>query len=166
VNDSSVDLAPVGCYVLGSETGKGIRKYPYSTDMTVNPHKYSTLNQYGEVHDIGEVWATMLFELYWTLVDKLGFTPNWKDEKAIKGNIVAMQLLMGGLALQPCNPSFLQARDAIILADENYYNGTYNCDIWKSFAKRGLGIDATAHRRFLGVFGWVRTDGFESPSNC
>ncbi|KAH6596674.1 hypothetical protein BASA61_003368 [Batrachochytrium salamandrivorans] len=39
------------------------------------------------------------------------------------GNVVAMQNIIGGMMLQPCNPTFLSARDAIVAADASYYNG-------------------------------------------
>jgi extracellular elastinolytic metalloproteinase len=155
------DKVPVGWYVMGSTpTGEGIRRYPYSTSLKVNPHVYSNLNSMDEVHDIGEVWTIMLFEMYWNLVEKLGFTPNWHDASSIKGNIVAMQVLIGGLALQPCNPTFIQARDAILLADVNYYTGANKCEIWRAFGKRGLGIDAhiNSFNRYA--------NGFAIPKEC
>jgi hypothetical protein len=159
-SDNISDTVPVGWYVIGSSpTGNGIRTYPYSTNMKINPHVYSELTSLGEVHDIGEVWATMLFEMYWNLVKKLGFTPNWHDATAMKGNIVAMQVLIGGLALQPCNPTFIQARDAILSADVNYYKGAHKCEIWRAFAKRGLGKDARKKR-------YTYIDGFVVPKGC
>lgn len=95
--------------------------------------------------------------MYWNLVDKLGFSDNWMDATSPKGNIVAMQVVIGGMMLQPCNPNMLQARDAIILADKNYYNGANACDIWKAFAKRGLGTDSVQK---------THTDGFKMPDTC
>lgn len=59
---------------------------------------------------------------------------------------------------QPCNPTFIQARDAILQADVDYYDGTHKCEIWKGFAKRGLGFDA--------VGGLRKIDGFNVPVNC
>ena len=46
------------------------------------------------------------------------------------------------MKFQPCNPSFIQARDAILLADKIIHQERYKCDIFKGFAKRGLGIGA------------------------
>lgn len=34
------------------------------------------------------------------------------------------------------------ARDAIIQADANRYNGTNTCILWNAFASRGLGVNA------------------------
>ena len=44
---------------------------------------------------------------------------------------------------QPCNPTFIQARDAILDADTALTNGANYCEIWKGFAKRGLGQGST-----------------------
>ncbi|KAI8912543.1 Fungalysin metallopeptidase-domain-containing protein [Gorgonomyces haynaldii] len=153
----SKDFA-LGNYVTGSaETGKGIRRYKYSTSMTTNPETFSYFSKSTEVHNLGEIWASMLNEVYWNLVDKLGYSDNWYNAKQAKGNIVAMQLMIGGMMLQPCNPTFTQARDAILKADQTYYGGAYKCDIWKAFAKRGLGYNAvqSSHK-----------DGFSLPSGC
>ncbi|KAI8913275.1 Fungalysin metallopeptidase-domain-containing protein [Gorgonomyces haynaldii] len=148
----------MGNYVTGQpESGKGIRRFRYSTSLTTNPETFSFFSKSTEVHNLGEIWASMLNEVYWNLVDKLGFSENWYDEKQQKGNIVAMQLMIGGMMLQPCNPTFTQARDAILKADQTYYGGNFKCDIWKGFAKRGLGVDAvqSSHK-----------DGFSVPSEC
>ena len=68
-----------------------------------------------------------------------------------------MRIMIGGMMLQPCNPTFLQARDAIIQAEKNYYGGKYACDVWKGFAKRGMGVDAVQENH---------VDGFKLPAEC
>jgi hypothetical protein len=45
------DVFELGEYVFG----RGIRKYPYSPLMSVNPYTFSQLNLYDEVHAVGEV---------------------------------------------------------------------------------------------------------------
>ncbi|KAJ3367910.1 Fungalysin/Thermolysin Extracellular metalloproteinase 5 [Allomyces arbusculus] len=132
---------PVGTYAVGDPAG--VRKYPYSTDLAVNPSVYSFLAQaeYQEVHRIGEVWASMLFEIYWNLVDKYGCAPLEKHNMQ-RGNALMLQLIMDGLKLQPCLPSFIDARTAILQADANLTGGQNQCLIWKGFAKRGLGTTA------------------------
>ncbi|KAI8895827.1 Fungalysin metallopeptidase-domain-containing protein [Globomyces pollinis-pini] len=147
-------------YVLGAyvyNNPKGIRKNVYSTNTTTNPYTYNSVQPLNQVHAIGEIWATFLNEMYWNLVDKLGYSSNLLDAKQVKGNIVALQLVIGGMKLQPCNPTFLNARDAIIQADATYYGGAYKCDIWKAFAKRGMGVDAKAQGK---------TNGFALPAGC
>jgi len=42
--------------------------------------------------------------------------------------------------LQPCLPTFISARNAIIQADTVNNRGINKCLLWKGFAKRGLGV--------------------------
>ncbi|KAJ3357222.1 Fungalysin/Thermolysin Extracellular metalloproteinase 5 [Allomyces javanicus] len=147
---------PVGTYALGDPAG--VRRYPYSTDLAVNPSVYSFLSQaeYQEVHAIGEVWASMLFEVYWNLVDQHGCAP-LERHNLRRGNALTLQLIMDGLKLQPCLPSFIDARTAILQADENLTGGANQCLIWKGFAKRGLGATAAE-----GVY----VDSYVLPPEC
>ena len=85
----------------------------------------------------------MLFEMLWNLIDKHGFTNNLFSHDLRYGNTLALQLVVDGLKLQPCYPSFSDARDAILLADRQLTGGENQCEIWKAFAKRGLGEGAT-----------------------
>ncbi|KAJ1963257.1 hypothetical protein GGI12_002163 [Dipsacomyces acuminosporus] len=125
---------------------RGIRKFPYSTSKTTNPETYATLDDgaHSEVHAIGATWAGILYEVIWNLIDASGskigdlFTHDLST-----GNSIALQLIIDGMKLQPCNPTFIDARDAIIQAEENLTEGKYKCDIWKGFAKRGLGVNAS-----------------------
>ncbi|KAJ3367904.1 Fungalysin/Thermolysin Extracellular metalloproteinase 5 [Allomyces arbusculus] len=132
---------PIGTYVAGN--AKGLRTYPYSTDLAVNPSMYSFLAQteYAESHRMGEVWASMLFEIYWNLVDKYGCGPIEQRDLGM-GNALMLQLIVDGLKMQICRPTFLDARDAILHADVNLTGGQNQCLIWKAFAKRGLGVTA------------------------
>jgi extracellular elastinolytic metalloproteinase len=47
------------------------------------------------------------------------------------------------MKLQICRPSFFDARDAIIQADQLLTGGENFCTLWKGFKARGLGQDAT-----------------------
>lgn len=136
----------MGAWVFGDPAG--LRPYLYSTDMNVNPHIYTDVDPLTKVHYIGTVWATMLYEVLWNLIDKHGKndagTPSF-DSSGVPtdGKYLALKLVMDGMALQPCNPNFVSARDAIIDADEALTGGENACEIWKGFAKRGLGEGAT-----------------------
>ncbi|CAE6515981.1 unnamed protein product [Rhizoctonia solani] len=130
----------LGSYVMGNE--KGIRSYPYSTNKTTNPLTYGSLKDRNEVHAIGEVWALIFHELLAAFVEKYGLDDKL-DPTATAGNSIVLHLMMDGLATQPCNPTFISARDAIIQADANRYVGKHKCMIWNTFAKRGLGKGAT-----------------------
>jgi PKD repeat protein len=140
-NDSGEIARGIGTYALGQPTsGYGIRRYPYSTDMTINPETYGFLAQSSQVHDVGEVWCSALWEMTWGLIDQFGHDPDWVN--GTSGNNIALKLVIEGMKLQPCNPGFIDGRDAILLADDNLYGGIHKCIIWEAFAKRGMGYNA------------------------
>ncbi|KAH6578771.1 hypothetical protein BASA60_003544 [Batrachochytrium salamandrivorans] len=153
-SDTATTRVTIGAYITNNPAG--IRSHPYTTDMRVNPLTYDGLKTRTTVYAIGEVWASLLWEVYWNLVAKHGFSANLYDASQSAGNVVAMKIIMGGLTLQPCNPTLLGARDAIITADVNHYKGAHKCEIYKGFAKRGLGLGATD----------TRTNDFSVPPEC
>ena len=99
-------------------------------------------------HGVGSVWATALWEVTWALIDDYGFDTDFYnftgDVDQDAGNIQAFALVTEGMKLQPCNPSFIDGRDAIIAADLAIYGGANECLLWEAFAKRGLGFSADA----------------------
>ena len=131
----------------------GIRRYPYTTDMTKNPLTFRDIdpNQASlhsgiprnsvigtganQVHNAGSVWCAALWEARANMVVKHGF--------AI-GNQLILQLVTDGMKLSPANPNFLEARDAIIQADLVNNAGANRIELWAAFAKRGMGASATA----------------------
>jgi hypothetical protein len=135
---------PMGTYVFGQPTtGGGIRSYPYSTSLTVNPLTYANMAANPEVHAIGEIWCATLWDMAWNIIQMQGtIEPNLYNGTSSGGNAVALQLVMQGLKLQPCQPGFLDSRDAILAADSLLYNGRYHCAIWGAFARRGMGFSA------------------------
>ncbi|KAI0047320.1 hypothetical protein FA95DRAFT_1268515 [Auriscalpium vulgare] len=146
-------------YVLGqyleNNTG-GIRTYPYSTSSTTNPLRYSSLKTKAEVHAIGEVWANLLHNVYAALVDEYGWSATaTTDPTTSEGNVVWLHLFIDSLAIQPCSPTFVTARDAWIQADATRYGGANKCLLWKAFASRGLGVNAASY-----------TDDSSVPADC
>jgi hypothetical protein len=135
----------------------GIRRYPYTTDLSKNPltfkdidpaqaspHNgvplsglFSPFDPFGadEVHNQGEVWCVTLREVWANLVTKLGWDA---------GNQLTLQLVTDGMKLAPANPTFLEARDAIIQADQVDTIGDNYPELWQAFAKRGMGFSATS----------------------
>lgn len=147
-DDNAEDPRAIGNYVLGNDNdGSGFRSDPYSTDMNINSLTYHDViyepwSDYDEPHKIGEVWCAMLWDLYWNLRDEYGF-----DEDIYAGtggNNIAIQLVTDGMKLQPCEPTFIEARNAILAADLANYGGANQCLIWRTFARRGLGKNAQA----------------------
>ncbi|MBD2699077.1 M36 family metallopeptidase [Spirosoma sp. BT702] len=143
----------IATYVSGqSTTGGGIRPYRYSYDMAkVNSGAtYTKVNgmSFGDWHKIGNLWAIMLWDMTWEIIlqDKyiepyIYTTPS--NVSAMRGNIAALKLVTEGLRLQTCNPSFVQARDAILQADQMLFAGRYRCAISRAFSRRGLGANAS-----------------------
>jgi extracellular elastinolytic metalloproteinase len=137
-NDAAPERRGVGTYVLREPNdGTGIRRYPYSTDMSIAPLTFGNVAESAGVHDIGEVWNNMLWDLYWAMVDKYGFDANLQNTNS--GNGRAIRLVMDGMKLQPCSPGFKDGYNAIFLADKINYGGQDTCLISQVFARRGLG---------------------------
>jgi subtilisin-like proprotein convertase family protein len=76
------------------------------------------------VHDNGEIWSQTL----WDLREKIGV-------------LNARAVITDGLRLTPNNPTFLQARDAILQA--TLVRGLPQTPVWQVFAARGMGFSAT-----------------------
>lgn len=141
--DLATDARGMGTYASGEPiTGGGIRPAPYSTNLNVNDFTYGATNNnsVSQPHGIGFVWATMLWDLNWALIDDYGWDPDLISGNG--GNNIAMNLVMTGLKLQPCSPGFVDGRDAILAADQLLHNGANECLIWTVFANRGLGFSA------------------------
>lgn len=133
----------------------GIRRYPYSIDMSKNPLTYRHIvdgvalpttpppafgasgGSNSEVHATGEVWASMLWECYASLLrdsDRLSFL---EAQDRMKRYLVA------GYKLMPDAPTFITARDAILSAIQSQSEEDYAL-CGAGFAKRGLGAGAVA----------------------
>lgn len=133
----------IGTFAINQPTDDdGIRVYPYSTDLSINPMTFGTTNTAIRPHGVGSVWATMLWDLSWAYVDKYGFDPDVYNGNG--GNNKVLQLVIDGLKLQPCEPSFVDGRDALIAADQATTGGQDFCMIWEVFARRGLGANASS----------------------
>jgi len=134
----------------------GIRRYPYSPDLTRNPLTFKDIDPFqishhpgvpvtsvsqivnqpaNEVHAAGEVWCAALWDARVNLISKYGFST---------GNRLILQIVTDGMNLSPVNPTFLQARDAIIQADLIDNSAANFHELWAAFAKRGMGASASA----------------------
>lgn len=142
--DQATDPRGIGTFASGEPiTGNGIRNAPYTTDWAINSFTYGQTNNTNSIsqpHGIGFVWATMLWDLNWAMIDVYGFDPDVYYGNG--GNNMTMQLVMTGIKLQACSPGFVDGRDAVLAADQLLYGGIHECLIWKVFANRGLGYSA------------------------
>jgi extracellular elastinolytic metalloproteinase len=146
----------VATYVKGqSNTGGGLRAFPYSYNMSSDP---LTIDDYGsgtngagrtrstEVHATGTIWCSALWDMTILLQQKYGFDSNLYTGYTAAagpghaGNKLAWQLVLDAMKLQPANPTFAQARDAILQADQVLTGGTNQNEIWQAFARRGMGF--------------------------
>jgi hypothetical protein len=132
----------------------GIRRYPYSTNLLKNPLTYKFIDPgqlvypptasvprntnigsaANEVHNIGEVWCNTLLEGRAALWHVYGFAADQR----------MMQLVIDGMKLSAANPNMVQARDAILQADQADYGGADFFTLWNVFSKRGLGPGAAS----------------------
>ncbi|WNJ19183.1 T9SS-dependent M36 family metallopeptidase [Pontibacter sp. G13] len=160
--DQGATARGIGTFAFGQPiTGGGIRPYPYSTDMNINPVTYEYIKTLSVPHGVGSVFCSMAWDLYWALVDQYGYDPDVYFGTG--GNNIAIQLVMDGMKLQPCGPGFVDVRDAILLADQINNGGENQCLIWKVFARRGLGLSADQGNpddRSDGV------EAFDLPEQC
>ncbi|MGH9333285.1 MAG: M36 family metallopeptidase, partial [Vicinamibacteria bacterium] len=166
-SDTATTARGIGTYVIFEPSdGAGIRPTPYTTDMTINPATYASVADVVNIsqpHGIGYVWNTMLWEVYWNLVDRHGYNANIYEDWTTGGNNLALQLVMDGMKLQPCSPGFVDGRNAILMADTVLTGGENQCEIWRGFSKRGLGFSANQGLTT------DRTDGveaFDLPASC
>jgi uncharacterized repeat protein (TIGR01451 family) len=150
-------------YQLGGLTDNyvyGIRRFPYTTDNSVNPLTWAetddvTADYSGgipisplgfefnggfEVHNIGEIWALTL----WEVRSRIIADPAGANGNVPVGSDTMLQIVVDGMKLTPLNPSYTDARDALIIADCMSNACANEKWIWQGFADRGLGYGAVA----------------------
>ncbi|HKP67812.1 MAG TPA: M36 family metallopeptidase [Pyrinomonadaceae bacterium] len=101
------------------------------------------------VHDGGEIWSSILWEVRAKLIARLG---------NVNGNKKVLQLAMDGMKVAPSNPTMIQERNAIIQAAGANGNSADLGDLWAGFAVRGLGFSAT------NPSGNTVTEGYDLPN--
>nr|WP_315027406.1 T9SS-dependent M36 family metallopeptidase [uncultured Chryseobacterium sp.] len=161
--DTSALARGVGTYPKGQPiTGVGIRPAKYSPDFSVNDYTYAKTNTAAIPHGVGFIWATMLWDLTWKYVEKYGYNSDVLASP-VSGNARALQIVVDGLKLQACSPTFIDGRDAIIQADAVGNAGEDKCMIWNVFAKRGLGVNASAGSKTVAT---DQVEDFTVPQEC
>ena len=128
-----------GAYLIAqyatNNYSRGLRQFPYSTDINISPMTLGRIFTNPTPHSVGEIWCSTLWDLRALLIKKYGFDEGQKQ---------SLQLVIDGMKLTPVEPNFIEARDAILLADKVNNNGSNQCLLWQAFAKRGLGFSAKA----------------------
>lgn len=154
--DGTFGAAVYAPVLLGDSGYYGIRRVPYSTDMNKNALTFKHIGNgvalpanhpisdagapnNNEVHNVGEVWATMAFEAHMALLKETQ-VPNATRTFA-EARRVMSDYIEGGYQMAPPSPTFTEQRDAILAAaaaaDKNDF-----ITIAKAFAKRGAGTCA------------------------
>lgn len=148
----------------------GIRRFPYSTNHNINPLTWADVDdvtidltngsfassplgqEFGgalEVHNIGEVWASTLWDVRALIIAD----PTAANGDVPTGNHTMLQLTTDALKMTPINPSFIDARDALIDADCAANACANETSIWSGFAGRGLGYGAVGPSGQVGIEG-------------
>jgi len=119
----------------------GIRPYPYSTDMDINPSTFGDVGLYPNlVHSPGSVFGNMLWESFVAMV-------NSDSHTFAEANSLMKDYLIAGYKMMPMLPTFTEARDAILAAAYANDAEDYNL-ILGAFAKRGMGLGAVSPDRY------------------
>jgi len=164
VGDVGTTPRGIGTFVSSEPTnGGGIRRFPYSTNMAINPLTFVNSNV-DESHDRGEFMATVLWDLTWAYINKYGHDANVYNGTG--GNNKVMKRVIDGLKLQPCSPTIVEFRDALIAADQATTGGQDYCMIWQVFARRGVGVNASSGSNLDAL---DQTEDFTEPApgpNC
>jgi Zn-dependent metalloprotease len=129
----------VGEYVTNNAAG--IRRAAYTVPAAAVHNSYSDLG-FG-VHADGEVWAATLWDLRTQL-----------------GAATTDRIVLNGMKFTPTRPSFLNARDGILQADQNLNGGANRCTIWTVFARHGMGVSA------VGNDGTTHVAATDLPADC
>jgi len=146
----------------------GIRRFPYTTDHSVNPMTWAdvddvtnnlsggiapdplgfNLNGGMEVHNAGEIWALTL----WGVRARVIGDPAGANGDVPTGNHTMLQLTIDAMKMTPINPNFLDARNAFVQADCATNACANEGPIWAGFADRGLGYKAVDPYRVNGRY--------------
>ncbi|HXG95146.1 MAG TPA: M36 family metallopeptidase [Blastocatellia bacterium] len=153
-NGEPLDRAvATGSYV--TQQARGVRAFPYSTSFATDPLTFGDIQYNTEVHAQGTVWCTILWDMRQAFVERYGFDA---------GRETAERLVLNGLKTLPISPTFVDARDAILLADRLTNNGANQDLIWRAFARRGLGRSAsTSLTPPSEGFRLAATEGYDVP---
>lgn len=132
----------VGEYVTNNPNG--IRRAAYSVPAAAVHNSYADVGVGGfSVHNDGEVWAATLWDLRTQL-----------------GAAITDRIVLNGMKFTPNRPSFLNARDGILQADQSLNGGANRCAIWTVFARHGMGVSA------VGNDGTTHTAATDVPADC
>jgi extracellular elastinolytic metalloproteinase len=181
----------VGAYATGNKA-TGIRNYA----MNESPLNYSDVgydfvcntdlvtelcSAISQAHADGEIWTATNYDLRQALVAKYDASFPYADatlqRRCADGKVPAeqcpgnrrwIQIMFDAFLLMPGDVSMVDARDAYLAADRAIFGGANQAELWRAFARRGLGEHA-AESTTVDVDGVPTEDdddpvpSFESP---
>ena len=112
-----------------------------------------------QVHNIGEVWSSALWEVRNRFVQRLGHNA---------GTTRVLQVVTDGMKLAPVGPTMLQERDAIIAAAQALPAAPEAAldvlDVREGFRVRGMGFSASIQNAGTGANNTAVTEAFDAAS--
>jgi uncharacterized repeat protein (TIGR01451 family) len=161
----------VGPYVTGNKQ-RGIRNYNMSAsplnysdigyDFVCNPPlvapelEGTCPDGRTQVHADGEIWSAVNYDIRQALIAKYkssypasnmgvqkGCADGVRPAKLCPGNRRWIQMMFDAWLLMPSSVSMLDARDAYLAADMLRFDGKNQTELWRAFARRGMGNGAS-----------------------
>ncbi len=146
----------VGPYVTGAKQ-KGIRNYA----MNSSPLNYGNVEYdpsgLTSPHADSEIWSATNYDIRQLLVEKYNGSFPYTDESLQRrcadselpanqcpGNRRWVQIFHDAFLLMPSKVSMVDARDAYLAADMMRFGGANQTELWRAFARRGLGVNAAS----------------------
>ncbi|WP_169558684.1 M36 family metallopeptidase [Myxococcus stipitatus] len=159
--DAANGMYAIGAFAgdaLGDSSYYGVRRSPYSRDLTRNGFQFhhiadgqplpdqTFLRDFGlensEIHNAGEIWASMLFEAYQSLLDDTrGGTPRigtFEEARRRMATYVVESMLMA-----PSNVTFTEQRDLLLMVANERDPADMHA-LAQGFARRGAGTCAVS----------------------
>ncbi|MGA9747203.1 MAG: M36 family metallopeptidase, partial [Nocardioides sp.] len=157
--DNGANPWAVGPYATGNEH-EGIRDYAINDNpLTYGDYGFDSTGV--EVHADGEIWNGTQWDVRKALVEKWDASFPAGDKTLqlrcaqgtatssplpadqCPGNRRWVQLMFDSFLLQQGATSMLDARDAMLAADQMRFGGANQKELWLAFARNGMGTDAT-----------------------
>jgi hypothetical protein len=143
----------------------GIRRVPYSVDFARNALTFRHIADgeplpdshpidasgapNSQVHNAGEVWATMMWEVYIALHEAHAADMSFEEVRRLMGDYIVT-----GMMMTPPSPTYLEQRDALLLAVSARSQDDF-VTVAGAFARRGAGSCAVSPPKhsttFVGV---------------
>jgi extracellular elastinolytic metalloproteinase len=145
---------PIATYGLGQPVfGRGLREEPYSLDPRVNSSHHERHGDCLEVftHCQGQVFAQLLWGIYWDLVTEWGFSLDLAVEGGT-GNQRMLSYMVDALKSTRCEPEFVDAAEGLRTATR--FPPVDRCIVLRRLGRFGLGTDVVG-----------RTSTFNPPAN-